>query len=157
MAEAKKTKSTAKTSKAKVTKKTTAKTATRNSIKSASKTTKKAAVKKTTKAEAKVVKARSEAKAAKAVKTEELESMSKPEIIKAFATSTEDTGSPEVQVALLTQRIPQLTKHLLTHKKDNNSRRGLLQMIGKRRRLLEYLRKKDSERFTAISVRVGLK
>lgn len=155
MAEAKKIKSTAKTSKAKVTKKTTAKTA----VKSAAKTTKKAdaSTKKTTKSEAKVVKARTEAKAAKAVKTEELESMSKPEIIKAFATSTEDTGSPEVQVALLTQRILQLTKHLLTHKKDNNSRRGLLQMIGKRRRLLEYLRKKDSDRFTAISVRVGLK
>lgn len=71
----------------------------------------------------------------------------KKEIIKKSALHEKDTGSPEVQVALLTQKIDTLSEHLKIHKKDNSSRRGLLQMVGKRRRLLTYLKKKDSDRF----------
>jgi small subunit ribosomal protein S15 len=68
-----------------------------------------------------------------------------------------DTGSPEVQVALLTKRIEQLTEHLRTHKQDHHSRRGLLQMVGKRRRLLDYLRREDVERYRALIQRLGLR
>lgn len=71
----------------------------------------------------------------------------KKSIIKKNALHVKDTGSPEVQVALLSQKINTLSEHLKVHKKDNSSRRGLLQMVGKRRRLLTYLKKKDSERF----------
>jgi len=71
----------------------------------------------------------------------------KKAIIKKSALHEKDTGSPEIQVALLTQRIDSLSAHLKLHKKDNSSRRGLLQMVGKRRRLLAYLKKKDPERF----------
>jgi small subunit ribosomal protein S15 len=68
-----------------------------------------------------------------------------------------DTGSPEVQVAILSKRIEQLTEHLRTHAKDHHSRRGLLQMVGKRRRLLEYLRREDVERYRALIGRLGLR
>jgi small subunit ribosomal protein S15 len=68
-----------------------------------------------------------------------------------------DTGSPEVQVALLTERINQLTEHLKSHRKDHHSRRGLLQMVGRRRRLLEYLKREDIERYRALIGRLGLR
>src|SRR2546430_17507577 len=68
-----------------------------------------------------------------------------------------DTGSPEVQVALLTQRINQLTDHLKVHKKDHHSRRGLLMLVGRRRRLLNYVRDNDLERFVALIARLGLR
>lgn len=71
----------------------------------------------------------------------------KKALIKKNALHEKDTGSPEIQVALLTQKIDSLSEHLKIHKKDNSSRRGLLQMVGKRRRLLTYLKKKDPERF----------
>ena len=71
----------------------------------------------------------------------------KKTLIKKSALHEKDTGSPEVQVALLSHKIDMLSDHLKTHKKDNSSRRGLLQMVGKRRRLLTYLKKKDPERF----------
>ena len=71
----------------------------------------------------------------------------KKTLIKKHALHDKDTGSPEIQVALLTQKIDSLSDHLKVHKKDNSSRRGLLQMVGKRRRLMTYLKKKDSERF----------
>jgi small subunit ribosomal protein S15 len=72
-------------------------------------------------------------------------------LIKKNALHERDTGSPEIQVALLTQKIDSLSGHLKIHKKDNSSRRGLLQMVGKRRRLLTYLKKKDPERFEKTS------
>jgi small subunit ribosomal protein S15 len=68
-----------------------------------------------------------------------------------------DTGSPEVQVALLSKRIEQLTEHLRSHKGDHHSRRGLLQMVGKRRRLLDYLRKEDVQRYRDLIQRLGLR
>ena len=68
-----------------------------------------------------------------------------------------DTGSPEVQIAILTTRINQLTEHLKIHKKDNHSRRGLLKMVGTRRRLLDYLQKKDVERYRAIIKKLGIR
>lgn len=80
----------------------------------------------------------------------------KQEIIEQYRTHEGDTGSPEVQIALLTGRIGYLTEHLKKFKKDLHSRRGLLSMVSHRRRLLEYLRKKDEVRFLAVSKRVGL-
>jgi len=68
-----------------------------------------------------------------------------------------DTGSPEVQIAILTERIVQLTEHLKVHKKDNHSRRGLLKMVGKRRNLLDYLAKNDIERYRAIIAKLGIR
>ncbi|MDO5547643.1 MAG: 30S ribosomal protein S15 [Eubacteriales bacterium] len=68
-----------------------------------------------------------------------------------------DTGSPEVQIAILTERIKQLTEHLKEHKQDNHSRRGLLKMVGKRRALLAYLQKKDIERYRAIIKKLGIR
>jgi small subunit ribosomal protein S15 len=68
-----------------------------------------------------------------------------------------DTGSPEVQVAILSKRIADMTEHLKVHAKDHHSRRGLLQMVGKRRRLLEYLRREDVERYRALIARLGLR
>jgi small subunit ribosomal protein S15 len=68
-----------------------------------------------------------------------------------------DTGSPEVQIALLTDRISHLTEHLKTHKKDHHSRRGLLMLVGRRRRLLDYVRKNDVERYRAIIAKLGLR
>lgn len=80
----------------------------------------------------------------------------KEDIMKKFATKSGDTGSPEVQVALLTEKITQLTEHLKTHKKDNHSRRGLLKMVSKRRRLLRYLMTKDDVRYRSLINKVGL-
>ncbi len=74
----------------------------------------------------------------------------KQELIKEFATTKSDTGSPEVQVAILSERITNLTEHLKTHKKDHHSRRGLLMMVGQRRRLLDYLKMKEVRRYEAI-------
>jgi small subunit ribosomal protein S15 len=78
-------------------------------------------------------------------------------IIEEFGTHTADTGSPEVQVALLTERINHLTEHLKVHKKDQHSRRGLLMMVGKRRRLLRYLNDQDVERYRSLIARLGLR
>ena len=83
--------------------------------------------------------------------------MEKNEIISKFATHEGDTGSPEVQIALLTQRINHLNEHLKEHKQDNHSRRGLLKMVGKRRGLLDYLKAKDIERYRAIIEALGLR
>ena len=76
--------------------------------------------------------------------------MEKKEIIQKYAQHEGDTGSPEVQIALLTERINHLNEHLKAHKQDNHSRRGLLKMVGKRRGLLDYLKAKDIERYRAI-------
>ena len=81
----------------------------------------------------------------------------KQAIIKEYATHENDTGSPEVQIAVLTTRINELTAHLKIHKKDNHSRRGLLMMVGKRRSLLDYLAKKDINRYRAIVAKLGLR
>ena len=81
----------------------------------------------------------------------------KQEIIEEHRTHEGDTGSPEVQVAVLTKRILHLTDHLRTHKHDFHSRRGLLKLVGKRRRLLKYLQKKDVERYRALIARLGLR
>ncbi len=81
----------------------------------------------------------------------------KQEIIKTFGKKDGDTGSPEVQIALLTERIIELTAHLNTHKKDHHSRRGLLKMVGQRRSLLDYLRKKDVERYRELISALGLR
>lgn len=81
----------------------------------------------------------------------------KAALIGDYRRSETDTGSPEVQVALLTSRIEELTEHLKTHGRDHHSRRGLLQMVGKRRRLLEYLRREDVERYRALIQRLGLR
>lgn len=81
----------------------------------------------------------------------------KQEIIKKFAREKGDTGSPEVQVALLTNQIEKLTEHLKEHAKDVHSRRGLLSMVAKRRRLLSYLEKRDIERFVELKKKLGLK
>ncbi|MEX0693761.1 MAG: 30S ribosomal protein S15 [Rhodospirillales bacterium] len=81
----------------------------------------------------------------------------KQELIKDYAVKDGDTGSPEVQVAVLTERILNLTEHLKTHGKDFHSRRGLLMMVGQRRRLLDYLRKKDDKRYEGLVKRLGLR
>lgn len=81
----------------------------------------------------------------------------KLEIIKEFGKSEADTGSAEVQVALLSERITELTAHLKVHKKDHHSRRGLLMMVGQRRGLLNYLQKQDIERYRAIIKKLGLR
>ena len=81
----------------------------------------------------------------------------KQEIIEEHRTHEGDTGSPEVQVAVLTKRIAHLTDHLRTHKHDFHSRRGLLKLVGKRRRLLKYLQKKDVERYRSLIGRLGLR
>ncbi len=86
-----------------------------------------------------------------------LSSSQKKDIIKEFQTVKGDTGSPEVQVALLTYRIDRLTEHLKLHGHDNHSRRGLLSMIAKRRRLINFLEKVDKKRSSEIAKRVGLK
>ena len=84
-------------------------------------------------------------------------SQRKAEVIKEFQTKEDDTGSPEVQVAVLTERIVNLTEHLRTHKKDHHSRRGLLLMVGQRRRLLNYTKRKSEERYKALVDRLGLR
>ncbi|HEY8552346.1 MULTISPECIES: 30S ribosomal protein S15 [Thermaerobacter] len=81
----------------------------------------------------------------------------KQQLIREFAQHEQDTGSPEVQVAILTERINELTEHLRRHKKDHHSRRGLLKMVGKRRRLLQYLKRRDAERYQALITRLGLR
>ena len=81
----------------------------------------------------------------------------KQEIIMTYATHEGDTGSPEVQIALLTERINHLNEHLKQHKQDNHSRRGLLKMVGKRRGLLDYLKEKDIARYRAIVEALGLR
>jgi small subunit ribosomal protein S15 len=83
--------------------------------------------------------------------------MEKNEIIAQFATHEGDTGSPEVQIALLTFKINHLNEHLKVHKQDNHSRRGLLKMVGKRRGLLDYLKEKDIMRYRAIVEKLGLR
>ena len=83
--------------------------------------------------------------------------MEKKEIMAKFATHEGDTGSPEVQIALLTERINHLNDHLATHQQDNHSRRGLLMMVGKRRGLLDYLKEKDIARYRAIIEALNLR
>jgi len=81
----------------------------------------------------------------------------KAEVIKTYATKTGDTGSPEIQVAILTERITNLTEHFKTHAKDNHSRRGLLKMVSQRRTLLDYLKRIDESRYKSIIERLGIR
>ena len=81
----------------------------------------------------------------------------KAELIKEYATAEGDTGSPEVQVSILSERITNLTEHLKTHKKDHHSRRGLLMMVGQRRRLLDYLKNTKADRYEGLIKRLGLR
>lgn len=81
----------------------------------------------------------------------------KAELLKEYATKEGDTGSPEVQVALLSERISNLTEHFKDHKKDNHSRRGLLKMVSQRRRLLDYLKSREEHRYQALIGRLGLR
>ena len=83
--------------------------------------------------------------------------LTKSEIVAKFQRAEGDTGSPEVQVALLTARINHLTEHFKVHAKDHHSRRGLLKMVGKRRSLLDYLQKKDIERYRALIAKLGIR
>lgn len=82
---------------------------------------------------------------------------SKSEVIESYRTHDSDTGSPEVQVAILTKRIEYLTEHFKIHAKDHHSRQGLLKMVGRRRRLLDYLKRKDLSRYQQIIGRLGLR
>lgn len=86
-----------------------------------------------------------------------LDSEKRREIIGKFQLHQNDTGSPEVQIALLSSRIEYLTGHFSVHKKDHHSRRGLLKLVGQRRRLLDYLKKKDIERYRSVIQRLGLR
>ena len=86
-----------------------------------------------------------------------MDTAQKAEIVKANARSAADTGSPEVQVALLTARINELTPHFKLHLKDHHGRRGLLKMVNQRKRLLSYLKDKDAERYTALITKLGLR
>ena len=81
----------------------------------------------------------------------------KAEVIKTYATKSGDTGSPEVQVAILSERINNLTGHFKTHVKDNHSRRGLLKLVSQRRQLLDYLRRADEARYKALIERLGIR
>lgn len=81
----------------------------------------------------------------------------KQEIIKKYQLHDSDTGSPEVQIAILTERIRQLTEHFKTHKKDHHSKRGLMKMVSRRRRLLKYLKRKSPERYSELIARLGLR
>jgi small subunit ribosomal protein S15 len=81
----------------------------------------------------------------------------KGKLVEDHRRSESDTGSPEVQIAILSKRIDELTEHVKDHRKDHHSRRGLLQMVGRRRRLLEYLRREDVERYRALIGRLGLR
>lgn len=94
--------------------------------------------------------------AGKTTKKLDIVNMSREDLIKAVAISPTDTGSPEVQITLLTKRILELVEHLKKHKKDNHSRRGLNQMLGKRRRFLEYLKRKDETRYKKMLEVTGL-
>jgi small subunit ribosomal protein S15 len=86
-----------------------------------------------------------------------LDSATKQQIVSQYGTTPTDTGSPEVQVALLTKRIQDLTEHLKSHKHDHHSRRGLLLLVGQRRRLLQYLQEKDIQRYRGLIERLGLR
>jgi small subunit ribosomal protein S15 len=86
-----------------------------------------------------------------------IEGEKKSEIIRTFKRSEADTGSPEVQVALLTERIVTLTEHFKVHKKDHHSRRGLIALVSLRRRLLDYVKRKDRARYQSLIVRLGLR
>lgn len=86
-----------------------------------------------------------------------IHSDTKAAIVEKFRQHEKDTGSPEVQVALLTERITQLTEHFKTHKKDHHSRRGLLKLVGQRRRLLDYLKRKDVERYRKVVAALNLR
>ena len=81
----------------------------------------------------------------------------KVEVIKKFATHEGDTGSPEVQIALLSERINYLTEHFKTHAKDHHSRRGLLKLVGQRRRLLDYLKRKNLDRYRSLITTLGIR
>jgi small subunit ribosomal protein S15 len=81
----------------------------------------------------------------------------KTELIKSFETHEGDTGSPEVQIAILSERITYLTEHFKVHAKDHHSRRGLLMLVGQRRRLLDYVKRKDQDRYSAIIQRLGIR
>ncbi len=81
----------------------------------------------------------------------------KQALIKEYGTREGDTGSPDVQIAILTERISNLTEHFKSHKKDNHSRRGLLKMVSQRRRLLDYVRAKDEERYRQLIKRLGIR
>ncbi|MGZ3215405.1 30S ribosomal protein S15 [Paracoccus sp. T5] len=81
----------------------------------------------------------------------------KARVIKEFGTKEGDTGSPEVQIAILTSRITTLTEHFKSHKKDNHSRRGLLMMVAQRRKLLDYLKKKEEARYTSLIGKLGIR
>jgi len=81
----------------------------------------------------------------------------KAAVIQANATKSNDTGSPEVQIAVLTHRINELTEHFKTHKKDNHSRRGLLKMVSQRRQLLDYVKRKDAARYQGIIEKLGIR
>ena len=86
-----------------------------------------------------------------------LDSATKKQIISEYGSSAEDTGSPEVQIAMLTRRISDLTEHLKGHKHDHHSRRGLLILVGQRRRHLAYLKRKDTQRYQDLIQRLGLR
>jgi small subunit ribosomal protein S15 len=86
-----------------------------------------------------------------------LDSATKQKIVSEFGSSASDTGSPEVQVAMLSRRISDLTEHLKTHKHDHHSRRGLLLLVGQRRRLLQYLQETDIQRYRSLIERLGLR
>ena len=86
-----------------------------------------------------------------------LHPIKKAEIVKEYRTHDTDTGSPEVQIALLTKRIKELTEHFKTHKKDHHSRRGLLKLVSQRRRQLNYLKRIDIERYKSLLKRLGLR
>jgi small subunit ribosomal protein S15 len=81
----------------------------------------------------------------------------KAELVKQYGASATDTGSPEVQIAILTERITYLTDHFKAHKKDNHSRRGLLKMVSQRRQLLDYVKSKDRERYQSLIERLGIR
>ena len=81
----------------------------------------------------------------------------KKEVIGQYATGKEDTGSPEVQIAILSERISNLTEHFKTHAKDNHSRRGMIKMVSQRRGLLDYMKRKDPKRYESIISRLGLR
>ncbi len=86
-----------------------------------------------------------------------LDKETKTSLMKEYSRHGKDTGSPEVQIALLTSRINQLTTHLRTHKHDESSRRGLLKMVGRRRRLLAYIRRKDFQRYVALTEKLAIR
>jgi small subunit ribosomal protein S15 len=86
-----------------------------------------------------------------------LKTKGKSKIIKEYKTHEKDTGSPEVQIAIFTEKIKDLTAHLKRHKKDNHSRRGLLKMVSKRKKMLDYLKKEDEKRYAAVVKKLGLK